>query len=126
MKQKIFRLMLMVLVLSPMVAGAVTTEDFEAKTTGNFLNLCTATPDDPYYTAAINFCHGFLVGAFRYHVAQYTGPDSKPMICFPDPAPSRNQAIQMFIEWATAHPEFMSEKPVETEFRFLLETWPCQ
>jgi hypothetical protein len=31
----------------------------------------------------------------------------------------------MFIEWAKAHPEYLNEPPVETEFRFLIETWPC-
>jgi hypothetical protein len=25
-----------------------------------------------------------------------------------------------------AHPQYMNERPVETEFRFLTEKWPCQ
>ena len=32
----------------------------------------------------------------------------------------------MFIDWAKAHPQYMDESPVETEFRFLMETWPCK
>jgi hypothetical protein len=44
----------------------------------------------------------------------------------PDPEPSRNEAIGMFIEWAKSHPQHWQERPVETEFRFLIETWPCK
>jgi len=32
----------------------------------------------------------------------------------------------MFLAWAQAHPQYMNERPVETEFRFLTEKWPCQ
>jgi hypothetical protein len=32
----------------------------------------------------------------------------------------------MFVDWLKAHPEFMDEKPVEAEFRFLVEKWPCK
>ena len=32
----------------------------------------------------------------------------------------------MFIAWVQAHPQYMNEPPVETEFRFLTEKWPCQ
>ena len=32
----------------------------------------------------------------------------------------------MFVEWAKAHPQYMNELPVETEFRFLMEKWPCK
>ena len=42
------------------------------------------------------------------------------------PAPSRNDAIAMFLEWAKVHTQYMGEKPVDTEFRFLIEKWPCK
>ncbi len=32
---------------------------------------------------------------------------------------------QIFVERVKAYPQDMNEKPVETEFRFLIETWPC-
>jgi hypothetical protein len=48
------------------------------------------------------------------------------LVCMPDPAPSRNEAIGMFIDWAKARPQFWKEPPVETEFRFLTEKWPCK
>jgi hypothetical protein len=68
----------------------------------------------------------YLVGAYHYHVAHTSGEGGKPLVCFPTPAPSRNEGIRMFIAWAQAHPQYMNEPPVETEFRFLTEKWPCQ
>ena len=125
MKKGIILLILFLLLLVPAVCGAVDEKDFEAKTTQNIINLCTASSEEPLFAQAVNFCHGYLVGAYHYHVAQSSGPEGKRMVCPPDPPPSRNEAIAMFIAWAQAHPEYLNEPPVETEFRFLIETWPC-
>jgi len=48
------------------------------------------------------------------------------MFCLPEPKPTRNDTIAMFISWAKQHPQYMYETPVETEFRFLNEKWPCK
>lgn len=32
----------------------------------------------------------------------------------------------MFVKWAKARPQYMDQLPVETEFMFLIETWPCK
>ena len=120
-------LLLLVTVLTgPGVAGAVTDGDFEVKTTRSLLNLCTVSAQDVRYKEALHFCHGYLVGAFHYYLATLAGPNAKPLVCPPDPPPSRNAVINAFIGWAQAHPEYMIEAPVETEFRFLTETWPCK
>ena len=89
------------------------------------INLCTAAPDDPLYQQAVNFCHGYLVGAFHYYEAASSGPGGVELVCPPTPRPSRNNSIDMFIDWAKAHPQYWNEPPVETEFRFLMEKWPC-
>lgn len=104
----------------------VTEADFLVKTTQNLVNLCTAKPQDIHYSAAINFCHGYLVGAFHFHHAETANRPELKLVCFPEPAPTRNEAIDQFITWVLKHPEFMNEIPVETEFRFLSQTWPCQ
>ena len=122
MSRKSIQLMLVIALLMPGLASAVTEKDFEAGTTQNLLNLCTASPDDPLYHQAINFCHGYLVGAYHYYVAEGV----LELVCVPDPPPSRNDAIDMFIKWAKARPQYWKEKPVETEFRFLMERWPCK
>ncbi len=126
MKRKMIIVLLAVGILLPGFAGAVSEKDFEVQSTENIINLCTASPDDPLYHQAINFCHGYLVGAYHYHEAAALGPAGIQLVCAPNPRPSRNDTIDMFIEWAKAHPQHMKETPVETEFRFLMEKWPCK
>jgi hypothetical protein len=125
MKRIVIGLLLVMFCFFPSVAAAVSENDFEAKTTENLVNLCTVSTDDPLYPHAINFCHGYLVGAFHYHEVSTSGPEGRPLVCMPDPRPSRTEAINMFIDWIKAHPEYWGEPPVETEFRFLMEMWPC-
>ncbi len=126
MYRKLAGMLFVVAMLAPTYAGAVTEEDFMVKTTRNLLNLCTVSAEDPKYKEALHFCHGYLVGAYAYHQAEQSGEGGKPLVCPPDPRPSRNATIAMFIDWARAHPQYMDETPVETEFRFLSEKWPCK
>jgi hypothetical protein len=42
-----------------------------------------------------------------------------------EPRPSRDETVAMFVDWAKDHPQYWDEPAVETEFRFLMETWPC-
>ena len=106
--------------------AAVTDDDFETETTQNLINLCTVSKSDPRAKEAIHFCHGYLVGAYDFHMAESSDSGQDPWVCFPTPEPSRDKAVAMFVKWARAHPQYMSEKPVETEFRFLMEQWPCK
>src|SRR5215468_6727096 len=107
MQRRMIRLCLAATVLVPALVGAVTEADFEVKTTQNLLNLCTASPNDPHYREAINFCHGYLVGAYHYHIAELGGEGGQLLVCLPTPTPSRNEAIRQFIAWAQAHPQYM-------------------
>ena len=127
MKRKLLSIIAMLGILLPGVASsAVTEEDFKVKTTRNLINLCTASPQDDHYEQAIHFCHGYLVGAYQYSLAESSNDPKKSLVCFQEPKPSRNHAIEMFIAWTQVHPQFMTEMPVETEFRFLTEKWPCK
>jgi len=125
MKKKILSLLFVMAFLLPALAGAASEKDFEVQATENIINLCTAAPDDPLYREAVNFCQGYLVGAYHYYEAAGSGPGGVKLVCFPDPEPSRKDAIAMFIEWVRAHPQYLGERAVETEFRFLMEKWPC-
>jgi len=118
------------LLFASFVTGAakanVNDEDFVAQKTQNILNLCTASPQDPLYREAIHFCHGYLVGAYHYYQAQTADKQELKLFCPPEPKPTRNESIAKFISWAQAHPQYMNETPVETEFRFLIDKWPCK
>jgi hypothetical protein len=127
MKRKLLRSIAVLSILLPgLASSAVTEEDFMVNTTRDLINLCTSSPQDARYEEAIHFCHGYLVGAYHYSVAEASNDPDKSLVCFPEPKPSRNQAIALFVAWAQEHPQFMTEMPVETEFRFLTEKWPCK
>jgi hypothetical protein len=118
--------LLSILFVTGTAKADVTNEDFVARKTQNLINLCTASPQDPHYRDAIHFCHGYLVGAFHYYQAATADEREVKILCHPEPKPSRNEVIDMFVSWAQQHPEYMNELPVETEFRFLAEQYPCK
>ena len=126
MTTKPFYFILLIVFMVPGFAAAISEKDFEANTSQDLVNLCTASPDDPMYHQAINFCHGYFVGAYDYYEAVSAGPEGVKLVCLPDPRPSRNEAIEMILEWMKSHPQYLNEPPVETQFRFLIEKWPCK
>ncbi len=107
---------------------AETADSFLVRNALDIVSLCTTAKDDPLHTAAVNFCHGYVVGAYHYYRALTTAPDPdrKPLFCLPDPQPTRAEAIDAFVAWAQAHPEYNNEPAVETLFKFAIERWPCQ
>lgn len=125
MKRKLICILLAVGLLMPTLAAAADQEDFMVDSTDDIVNLCATPIDHPMYTAAIHFCHGYLVGAYAYYDALASGPEGVRLVCFSDPVPSRNEIIGMYVDWAKTHPEHMNEAPVDSLFMFLTEKWPC-
>ena len=126
MKRELLRLIMMLGILLPgLASAAVTEEDFVVKTTRSLVNLCTASPQDPRYEEAINFCQGYMVGAYHYSIAEHSKDPKNLFVCLPDPKPSRNEVVALFVAWAKAHPQYMTDMPVESQFRFMSEKWPC-
>ena len=126
MKRILLRLVMVFAVLVPgLASSAVTEEDFVVKTTRNLINLCTASPLDPRYEEAVNFCQGYMVGAYHYSIAEHSRDPKNLFVCLPDPKPSRNEVVALFVAWAKANPQYMTDMPVESQFRFMAEKWPC-
>jgi hypothetical protein len=115
-----------VLAILPTRAGAVTQDNFLARTTRDLVALCSAASNDPMRDAAIHFCHGYVVGAFHYYRATEASLGTARIVCLPDPPPSREQGIQNFVVWANQNPQYMNEVPVDTVFRFAAMKWPCR
>jgi len=110
---------------APFAAHAATEANFGAKTTGDLVELCEATPDNAMGTAAVNFCEGFAQGAVSVemqNMAAFRGPKS---FCMPNPPPSRNEALSEFVKWARVSPDRMSATSTDGLFRFLSERYPC-
>src|SRR5262249_21563737 len=60
--------------LWPFLSGGATRDEFLMRTTQDYVNLCSTSPDDPMYAAAMGFCHGYGVGAYHYYLAETAGP----------------------------------------------------
>jgi hypothetical protein len=105
-------------------ATATSTDQFLVRRTQDLIVLCTTPETDPLHTAAMNFCHGYLLGAFHYHQELNVKAKHKN-VCLPDPPPTRTQGVQEFIKWTNANPQYMNECAVETLAKFLVEKWPC-
>jgi len=100
-------------------------EDFRIRSAQDLVDLCAAKNDDPLYSAAIHFCEGFVTGAWQYHQAQANGPKGLRLVCPPEPPPTRDEAVAMFVTWSGTHADRMTEPAVEALFRFLTEKYPC-
>jgi Rap1a immunity proteins len=100
-------------------------EDFHIRSAQDLVDLCAVKNDDPLYSAAIHFCEGFIAGAWQYHQAQANGPKGVRLVCPPEPPPTRDEAVAMFITWSGTHTDRMVEPAVEALFRFMNEKYPC-
>lgn len=113
--------------LVPAAAGAATdTEDFKVRSAQDLVDLCShADGKDALHDDAVNFCHGFVSGAWQYHQASTMGPRGAPIVCPPEPPPTRTDVVGMFVAWAGQNAKYMSESAVDVLFRFLTEKYPC-
>lgn len=113
----------------PLSARAVTPDNFLLRTTADLVELCSASETDPLRVAAIHFCEGYMVGAGQYHQAEHPAAQAAsdpPLYCMPNPAPSRDEIVRMFVAWARSHPQYMNERPIDSLLRFAAMTWPCR
>jgi hypothetical protein len=104
--------------------AGVTQEAFQARSTRDLVELCSATPDDPMSTAALNFCHGFGVGVNR--VWQEVEMNHKThLYCLPNPLPTRNESLAGFVQWAKTNPDQLAQPPQDGFLAFLSSQYPC-
>jgi hypothetical protein len=126
MRTRLLALILPALALAPLGAAraAVTEANFQMRTAADLVTLCSATPDDPLGTAAVNFCHGFAVGVYQT-LSEEQAAMSQKFFCAPQPTPSRNQAIASFVSWARANPSALGERPADAIADYLTTRFPC-
>lgn len=106
-------------------SAAVTQDSFLLRNTGDLVDLCSAPQTDPLYTAAVNFCHGFGVGVVRTLQDQDAASRSRRLFCFPNPAPTRNEAVARFVQWANADPSRLQMSAEDGIATYLSQQYPC-
>lgn len=112
-----------VVVSAQIVAGPPAAR--HVKTTGELIELCTVSADDPSYAAAMGFCLGYIDAALDYHAALTAGPSYQPIVC-PRPSVTREEVITVFLEWSRSNPQHLDGgTPVEAVMRAVFEQWPC-
>jgi hypothetical protein len=105
--------------------AAVTEDQFQMRSTGDLVALCSAEKADPYMTAAANFCHGFAVGVFQTLTAEQAARRNR-QFCVTEPMPTRNEAIASYVTWAKADPARLTLRPADSILAYLIETQPCK
>jgi Rap1a immunity proteins len=100
-------------------------QTFTVQTTSALAELCARTsPPDAMTTAAQNFCHGYMLGAYQI-LAQVNAARRRPEFCIPNPSPTRNHAIADFVSWARANPSESGLPPADGVYEFLMRHYPC-
>lgn len=94
-------------------------------TTGELIELCSVSADDPSYAAAMGFCLGYIDAALDYHAALTAGKKFHAIVC-PDPEITREEVVAVFLNWSASNPRQVGTGlPVEDVMRALYEKWPC-
>lgn len=101
--------------------------DFRSGTAGDMADLCGAAPSDPLYSAAIGWCHGFVLAVGQYHQAiAGRRAAGHPLFCLPDPSPTFDQVRAGFVSFVRGNAQVQSERAVDGFMRFAVATYPCQ
>lgn len=118
--------MLGLLMVPGMSDAAVTQESFLLRNASDLVDVCSAAQSDPFYTAAANFCQGFVVGVFRVLNEETVADPSMRLFCLPEHPPTRNEGIVEFVHWAKSNSSQLGQSPADAVAAFLSQRFPCQ
>ncbi|HEY2131642.1 MAG TPA: Rap1a/Tai family immunity protein [Acetobacteraceae bacterium] len=105
--------------------AAVSEEEFQLRNTADFVNLCNAPGADPLGVAAVSLCQGFAMGVYRVLQEEDAARSSGHLFCPRNPAPTRNQELANFTQWARASPDRLAQSPQDGIAAYLAQQHPC-
>lgn len=115
--------------MSLMASNALAADesDFLIDTTGNLAALCSASPEEPNYSAAIHMCQGYIIGIAHFHQA-LSAELKEDIYCVPegDARPSRNEAVAMFVDWAGNNPDSAGTEALDGVLAWAAAAFPCK
>jgi Rap1a immunity proteins len=100
-------------------------ESFELNDANALVTACTVPADNPLYQTAKGFCLGYMTGAMQLYRAAATSPNIKNFVC-PGHLVSRAEMRDVFLEWAAANPQRLSEPAIDALLRSAVAKFPCQ
>jgi len=105
-------------------SNSFTLTDLKLMSAGELVDVCSIEATNPDYVAALAFCYGFFEGAIRYAEA-IAGPEAHKNLVCPPAGTTRLQAVNAFVAYMQANPQYASEGPVDAIYRALMPLWPC-
>ena len=91
---------------------------------GDLVDVCNIGQAHGHYDAARAFCYGFFEGAIHYDDAISDTTHYVELVCSPD-GTTRVEAVQVFLQYMAANPQYRVEQPIDAIFRALMNEWPC-
>jgi hypothetical protein len=107
------------------LSDGYTLEDFTLQTAADLVDVCTIGQGHPDHKTAMGFCYGFFEGGMHYHDTISISPTYNRISCSP-PGTTRTEAVEIFVTYVRANPQYASEAPIDTIFRALVAKWPCE
>ena len=107
------------------LSDGYTLEDFNLRTAADLVDVCTLRQGHPDHEIARGFCYGFFEGGTHYHDTISASPDYQKIVCAP-PETTRTDAVEVFVAYIQANPQYASEAPIDAIFRALVAKWPCE
>jgi len=101
------------------------TESFELSNAQALVTACTVPADSSLYQTAKGFCLGYMTGAMQLYRAAAASPNVKNFVC-PAHAVSRADMRAVFLEWAAANPQRLSEPAIDSLLRAAVAKFPCK
>jgi hypothetical protein len=99
-------------------------ESFALSNAQALVTACTVPADSPLYQTAKGFCLGYMTGAMQLYRAAAASPNVKNFVC-PEHTVSRAEMREVFLEWAAANPQRMSEPAIDSLLRAAVAKFPC-
>ena len=91
---------------------------------GDLVDVCNIGEAHGHDDAARAFCYGFFEGAIHYDDAISDTSHYVELVCSPD-GTTRVEAVQVFLQYMAANPQYRGEQPIDAIFRALMNEWPC-
>jgi hypothetical protein len=105
-------------------SNSFTIGDLKLLSAGQLVDVCSIDAAHEDYVAALAFCYGFFEGTIRYAEA-VNGPEVHRNLICPPAGATRLQAVEAFVGYIKANPQYASEPPVDAIYRALMPRWPC-
>lgn len=99
-------------------------DDYELDSARDLLDVCTVSPLHDDHDVAKAFCVGFFAGGLHFHDAVSGTPNFPRIACAPKTT-TREEVVDTFVTYVRGHTQYLTEPPMQTVFRAVVNKWPC-